>query len=216
MNIRRGVKGGDPLSPFIFNAVLEPFLHLQEMRGFQLSDDGKVSSFAFADDIILVSSTASESGNIFRKSMEYLRGLDMSISSQKCAAFSVKSTRDSWHLFVPGLSSVNGEKFSFAGADTSLHYLGGTFSPWKGLIADNLDTEFRKSLERVQRLSPPPKKEAKGPTYNDVYSPPLPLDNGASHGPDDHGPKDGSRSPKDCENHLSPPAIHCQWPLTLL
>jgi hypothetical protein len=186
MNIRRGVKQVDPLSLFIFNTVLEPLLQLEEMRGFQLSDDGKLSSFAFTDDIILVSSMAPEAENLFRKSMEYLRGLDMSISAQKCAAFNVKSTRDSWHLLDPGLSSVNGEKIPFAGVETSLHYLGGTFSPWKELIADNLDTEFRETLERVQRLSL--QKEAKDPTDNDVYSPQRPLHRGASHGPDDHCP----------------------------
>jgi hypothetical protein len=146
MNIRRGVKQGDPLSPFIFNAVLEHLLlQLEEMQGFKLSNDGKVSSFAFADDIILVSSTAPKAENLLRKTEDYLKGLGMSISAPKCEAFSIKSTRDSWHLLDPCLSSVSGEKIPFAGAEKSLRYLGGTFSPWKGLTADNLN-KFRETL----------------------------------------------------------------------
>jgi hypothetical protein len=154
MNIRRGVKQGDPLSPFIFSAILEPLLlQLEEMQGFKLSNDGKVSSFAFADDIILVSSTAPKAENLLRKTEDFLKGLGLSISAPKCAAFSIKSTRNSWHFLDPGLSSVSGEKIPFAVAETSLHYFGGTFSLWRGLTADNLDNEFRESLERAQRLS---------------------------------------------------------------
>jgi hypothetical protein len=154
VNIRRGVKQGDLLSPFIFNAVLEPLLlQLEEMQGFQISNDIMVSSFTFADDIILVLSTASGTENLLRKTKEYLRGCGMTILAQKCAAFSVNSTWDSWHLLDPGISSANSEKIPFTGAETSLRYLGSMFSPWKGVPAENLDSEFRDTLEKVKKLS---------------------------------------------------------------
>lgn len=138
MSIRRGVKQGDPLTLFIFNAVLEPLLlQLEEMQGFEISDGVKVSSFAFADDIIIVSSTAPGAENLLRNTGQYLGGLGMSISAQKCTAFNVKYTRESLHLLDPGLSSANGEEIPFAGAATALHYLGGTFHPGRGLQQTN-------------------------------------------------------------------------------
>jgi hypothetical protein len=162
MRIRRGVKQGDPLSPFIFNAVLEPLLlQLEEMQGYELRNDVKVSSFAFADDIILVASNASDAGNLLRRTEEYLGDLGMSISALKSAAFSINTTRGSWHLCDPGLSSTSGEKIPFAGPEMSLHYLGGTFSPWKGLTAETLDTRFRGTLERVLKLTLKPHQKAR-------------------------------------------------------
>jgi hypothetical protein len=161
MSIKRGVKQGDPLSPFIFNAVLEPLLlQLEELRGYDLSNGVKVSSFAFADDIILVSSDASDAANLLRRTEEYLGNLGMDISANKSAAFTIKTTKDSWQLHDPYLSSKNGEKIPFSGAETTLHYLGGTFSPWKGLKAENIDIEFRDTLDRVLRLALKPQQKA--------------------------------------------------------
>jgi hypothetical protein len=40
--IKRGVKQGDPLSPFIFNAVMERLLlQLEKAKGYQLNEDVK-------------------------------------------------------------------------------------------------------------------------------------------------------------------------------
>jgi hypothetical protein len=72
MEIKRGVKQGDPLSPFIFNAVLEPLLLQLEMDGYNIKNGVQVSSLAFADDIILVSSKDADAANLLKKTDEYL------------------------------------------------------------------------------------------------------------------------------------------------
>jgi hypothetical protein len=161
MQIRRGVKQGDPLSPLIFNAVIEPLLiQLEEMQGYQLNSDATVSSLAFADDIILVAPTDSDAAQLLRRTEEYMRDLGMNISAPKSATFGIKTTRDSWQIYDPRLSSTTNEKIPFAGAETTLRYLGGTFSPWKGLTTENLEETFNETLERVTRLTLKPHQKA--------------------------------------------------------
>jgi hypothetical protein len=97
--VKRGVKQGNPLSPFIFNAVTEPFLlQLEEAKGYQVNDDVQVSSLAFADDLMLVAKETSQAEGLLRKTENYLDGLGMKISENKCTAVGIRATKDSWYL----------------------------------------------------------------------------------------------------------------------
>jgi hypothetical protein len=84
----------------------------------------------------------------------------MNISAQKSATFGIKTTRDSWQIYDPCLSSTTNKKIPFAGAETTLRYLGGTFSPWKGLTTENLEETFNETLERVTGLILKPHQKA--------------------------------------------------------
>jgi hypothetical protein len=130
------------------------------MQGYQLKSEVKVSSLAFADDIILMASTDSDAEKLLRRTEEYMGDLGMNISAHKLATFGIKSTRDSWRIYDPRLSSITNEKIPFAGAEKTLRYLGGTFSPWKGLTAEKLEQTFSETLERVTRITLKPHQKA--------------------------------------------------------
>lgn len=58
LNIKRGVKLGDPLLPLLFNLCIERiFDKLEEKKGFQPPNDGRLSCMAFDDSIILLAET---------------------------------------------------------------------------------------------------------------------------------------------------------------
>jgi hypothetical protein len=52
LQIKQGVKQGDPLSLFKFNGMLEPLIsQLENQQGYKINGHCKVSSLAFMDDI---------------------------------------------------------------------------------------------------------------------------------------------------------------------
>jgi hypothetical protein len=151
MQIKRGVKQGDPLSPFIFNAILEPLLlELENTGGFPINQSCSVSTLAFADDIFLLAEDLEKAKEQLSRTENYLEGLNMKISAEKCTAFRICTRQDSWFLEDPTLQTNDGTKIPYAGADTTLRYLGGKISPWKGLVAEGVEEDFRTTLKRVE------------------------------------------------------------------
>ena len=56
VEVKRGVKQGDPMSCYLFNGVIDWALSsLDPLLGFPLNSTTKVSHLAFADDILLLS-----------------------------------------------------------------------------------------------------------------------------------------------------------------
>lgn len=154
MKLQRGVKQGDPLSPLIFNVVLEPLLQaLEDKPGYKINQEINLSSLAFADDMLLLANTAEQASELLDTTETYLKGLGMSLSVGKCTTFQIKNTKDSWCLVNPDLKLKSGESIPYADAECKLKYLGMSISPWAGIDLEGLTSNLCSALNRVKKLA---------------------------------------------------------------
>ncbi len=86
IRIKRGVKQGDPLSPTLFNFILESLLERLIERNSFMIHENDASVLAFADDIVLLARDDIEAQEQLNMVVEYLGALGMSLSIPKCSA----------------------------------------------------------------------------------------------------------------------------------
>lgn len=134
--IRRGVKQGDPLSPLLFNVILD-FL-LEELhatrRGFSVGAQ-RIPVLAFADDLILLADSELDLQVLLDVLSSFLFKLGMSVNVGKCGAFSVFCRARTWVSLPVGVS-VRGVPLRSFAVDEPFRYLGATFTVHKGLGND--------------------------------------------------------------------------------
>jgi hypothetical protein len=86
LKILRGVRQGDPLSPLLFNMVMDELLESlnSNFSGGSLPNGAKCAAMAFADDIIMLSDHEVEVPLMLRTVEEFLRERGMSVNPAKC------------------------------------------------------------------------------------------------------------------------------------
>lgn len=85
----RGVKQGDPLSPLLFNCVIDQLLkELPEHIGFDLNGSN-INAMAFADDLTLVASTSTGLQMLLDKANAFLRPRGLAFNAKKSSTLSL-------------------------------------------------------------------------------------------------------------------------------
>lgn len=95
IQLLRGVKQGDPMSPILFNIVLDELICDLESRGegLVLSEHLKVSVLGYVDDLILVSETSRNASKLLQQANEFFEARGMSLNVDKSCALSVNVSR---------------------------------------------------------------------------------------------------------------------------
>lgn len=121
----RGVRQGDPLSPYIFNSVVDEYLAtLPEAVGFSVGEE-RTNALAFADDLVLVASTPQGLQLLLDQAENFFtpRGLTFGVS--KCSTLSlVPSGRDKKMRVDNRVFRLGGVELPASGCTSSWRYLG--------------------------------------------------------------------------------------------
>lgn len=147
ITLQRGVKQGDPLSPMLFNTVVDPIITNIERatKGIDLNGNN-VTILAFADDLVLVGQDRDEAARQLKMLGEYLKNLGMELSIPKCASIEVVAKNKTWFLHDPKIMMGCDRIPTICPGETT-KYLGITLDPWAGLRVD------KEKLETITRAA---------------------------------------------------------------
>lgn len=152
-NVRpaRGVKQGDPMSPILFNLVIDRLLRsLPAHIGARL-DGVPVNAIAFADDMVLMASTPAGLQELLDVLTAYLSSCGMSLNPAKCLSLSLKGQPKSKTLVVEHRSfNIDGTRFPFIQRGESWKYLGIIFDA-NGRTRFRADEVVRPLLDRITK-----------------------------------------------------------------
>ncbi|CAE1319038.1 unnamed protein product [Acanthosepion pharaonis] len=152
----RGVKQGDPLSPWLFNLALDQILEGQE---YALAIGAIVlNEMAYADDLILFASSQEEMQKRIERLTIGLGRLGLELNARKCCVLSIRRDKKRKFSFVDTdvSISVDGTRLPVVTAVSEFRYLGVQFN-WKGVARTPLDLD--KLLVRLNRAALKPQQK---------------------------------------------------------
>lgn len=155
ISIKRGVKQGDPMSPLLFNAVLDELIErLDKLQGIKIGDS-RISCMAYADDLILMSTNKEEADEALKICCNFFKEKGMNLNAAKCRSIVAKTVPAKKKLYVRTESDfeIYGTNISPCGPEEYLKYLGQRFSP-NGVENCGVGEIF----EQVQRIRKAPLK----------------------------------------------------------
>ncbi|CAK9799136.1 Retrovirus-related Pol polyprotein from type-2 retrotransposable element R2DM [Anthophora plagiata] len=157
----KGVKQGDPLSPIIFNMIMDQLLKkLSPEIGCRVGGEC-VNAAAFADDLILFATTPKGLQSLIDTATEFLKACGMTINADKSTTIGIranaklkKTARDIEMEFV-----CEGRTLRTLGRGEEIKYLGVKFTPQgrarfkpQDIICPGLEELTRAPLKPQQRL----------------------------------------------------------------
>ncbi|CAK9816214.1 Retrovirus-related Pol polyprotein from type-1 retrotransposable element R2 (Fragment) [Anthophora plagiata] len=155
LQIKRGVKQGDPMSGFLFNLTIDNLLRKLNQRNGLKIGESNVVALAFADDIVIAAPTPTEMQahiNIIEKFFEH-HGLEANV--EKCTALQTLSVPGTKRLVVQTkpLLKISNRPVPVLCTANQLKYLGHkyTYSGVKAPSPSNME-------EMIARLAKSPLK----------------------------------------------------------
>lgn len=161
VRVTRGVFQGDPLSPILFNLVIDQALRrIPDYFGFKLSEDIKVSAMAFADDMTVVTSTSGGMQFVLDTLTTAVKPWGLEFNIKKCNFLALVRRRSSDGGSRQGLRAdtdlslmIGGDKLTGLSMTDSWRYLGALMTS-NGLMCANLDLENWLKNVRTSKLKP--------------------------------------------------------------
>jgi hypothetical protein len=155
----RGVKQGDPLSPLLFNMVMDPLIRDLQRKGFRIGGH-EVGALAFADDIVTLADSVEGAQDHVDQVGRYMNRLGMTLNPRKSSSFLITSKRKTWIVRDPGLS-IGETMVPGARPSSVLRYLGVDYTLSEGLESGALVDKLIKAVDRAKSLALKPLQKVK-------------------------------------------------------
>ena len=149
IRVLQGVRQGDPLSCWIFNAVIDWALESLDPALGWGDEPLRVSHAAFADDIFLCEDSEIGLQFLVDQVVVALRNGGLEVNASKCASMVVKVNRRRWYTRADRSIKIGGEFIKTLGPREAYKYLGVLFSDHGTKI--NVLERFRLSVSRLSK-----------------------------------------------------------------
>ena len=146
----RGVKQGDPLSPLLFNFVMDELLSLLPNNiGLSLGNGHNIAAMAYADDLILMARNKGDATRLLNITTEFLTMIGMQLNPAKSYSLGCVVVPKKKKLVVDTVNafSINGHPIKSIGPTDQVKYLGHHYN-FQGICRPDLST-LRVHLDRL-------------------------------------------------------------------
>jgi len=144
IRIHTGVKQGDPISPILFNLLIDPLLCKLESEGSGFQHYAKnITTMAFTDDLVLLSGSWEGMKDNITVLEAFCELTGLKTQGEKCHGFFIQPTKDSYKINDCPHWTINGTPINMIEPASSEKYLGVRVNPWIGISKPEL-------LEKLQ------------------------------------------------------------------
>ncbi|XP_076230185.1 uncharacterized protein LOC143175332 [Nomia melanderi] len=152
IEIQRGVKQGDPLSPLLFNIMMDEIIEdiSRNTKGIEINGK-RVAVLAFADDLIIIGRDREDAQEQLQILDQKLTELGMELATEKCLTFEIVGKKKTWYAKNPELKIKNKE-LPYASPEHTFRYLGVDITPWNNVHCEGTTQEIVQSIRNVARM----------------------------------------------------------------
>lgn len=146
----RGVRQGDPLSPFLFDIVMDTFLRSLPGHYGIRADGLNINALAYADDLLLMATTAEGLQDLLNIAITFFTNCGMDINIEKSFIIALRADGKAKKVAVDARTSIfcKSSKLRALRRTDSFTYLGVLFSPEGRLFVKPYDP-LRRILDRL-------------------------------------------------------------------
>ena len=157
IRIKRGVKQGDPLSPLLFNLVMDELMgRIGDQYGYAIEDIGSTNIKCFADDICLTSGSRMGMNQLIEYTVKFLEEKGLQVNAKKCVTIGLakgyKGKKSK--IIAEPVFSINNVHIPMLGyRENRTKYLGVKFTSEGTEHANGTLTQFTEALRRLAAAS---------------------------------------------------------------